>query len=122
MPAQVGYRINHPLNKEEVWRIKDYVTGPLCDLYGATTGIHYGGAPDEYVIERVNELPLLPRIDKMLEINVGSDCTLINCYFARSSWATKFKKKLEKLTNDIADIVNADWRIVDIERVLAEAE
>lgn len=122
MSIQVGYKINHPLDEQEVGRIKDYITGKLCDIYGARTGIHRGRAPETYIIERLNRLPILPRVDKILELNIDRDSTIINCYFSRCSWVNKFKKKLENLIEGSVSIIDVDWRIIDIQRRVVDLE
>ena len=118
MSIQIAYTIAKPLSEETVKTIWRYVSGKLCDLYGAQTAIHLGGPTWGYVIERTNELPFLPRIDKILEITFPGNSTLINCYFARDRYVIKTKSKLEEITGEAVTVVKLVWKRIDIEAVL----
>lgn len=120
MGAQIGYMIATPLTEETVRKIWHYVQGPLCDLYGTETPIYLGGQEYGYIIQRVNALPFLPKLDKLLEITFPDNSTLINCYFAREHWVEKMKNTLEKITGEEVSMQKAEWKLVDIESVLRE--
>ncbi len=127
MSIQEGYTITQSFSKEQINELHKYITGPLCDLYGATTHLSYPGDdspifPKIYHIRRYNGLPLLPAVDTVLEITVEESVTNVEAYFYSKWKRNKVFDKLGKISGLELSPRPVAWKHRDIEEILASAQ
>jgi len=126
MIIQEGYTINQSLSQVQVEELWQYITGSLCDLYGASTWL--SGYPEDtptfpnvFKIKRYNRLPLFPAVDTILEIVVEKDMTNVEAYFYSKWKRNKVVHKLEEISDLKLTPRPVAWKQTDIEKIVASA-